>query len=373
VATRVLADHGAEVIKVERRDATDFGTRRGGLSGNLNRGKRSIVLDMSRPEGLEVARRLVARCDVVVDNFSARVMPNWGLDYDSLRELNPSVVAVSVSGFGRTGPWRDHVSYGPTLQALTGFTSLMRLPGGEPAGWGYSFSDMIGGYSAALATLEALRRRQESGAGAFVDLSQLETLAGVLGPALLAVLDGQTVHPEGNRTPEADAAPDGIYRCAGRDRWCAITVLDDADWRRFTAALGAPAWSRDQRFAGAAGRCRHRAALDALVEDWTGQRAADEVMQTLQAAGVAAGIVADAEDLCVRDPQLAHRGYWVDVDTPEGERVRLDGVSFLVDGRTLRPRAPGPLLGEHTDDVLARVLGLDPESITALRESGAIG
>src|ERR1041385_8526834 len=136
LATRILADHGAEVIKVERRDALDFGTRRGGFTGNLNRGKESVVLAMNHPEGLALARRLVARADVVIDNFSARVMRNWGLDYAGLKALKPDVIAVAMSGFGLTGPSRDFVSYGPTLQALLGFPYLMTVARGPPPGWG---------------------------------------------------------------------------------------------------------------------------------------------------------------------------------------------------------------------------------------------
>jgi crotonobetainyl-CoA:carnitine CoA-transferase CaiB-like acyl-CoA transferase len=174
LATRILADHGAEVIKVERPGAGDFGSRRGGLTGNLNRGKRSIVIDMGNRVGLQLAQRLAAASDVVIDNFSARVMSNWGLDDGRLRELNPRIVAVHMSGFGRSGPARDHVSYGPTLQALCGHTWLMRSRG-EPVGWGFSYSDMVAGVSAAFAVLAALWHRRRTGEGQCIDLSQFET------------------------------------------------------------------------------------------------------------------------------------------------------------------------------------------------------
>src|SRR5689334_11092106 len=145
VATRILADHGAEVIKIERRDTLDLGSRRGGLTGNLNRGKQSVVINMSSPRAVELVKRLVAVADVVIDNFSARVMRNWGLDYEALRQIKPDIIAVSLSGFGHTGRLRDYVSYGPTLQALSGYTLLMRHPGRAPAGWGFSYSDMAAG------------------------------------------------------------------------------------------------------------------------------------------------------------------------------------------------------------------------------------
>jgi len=395
VATRILADQGAEVIKIERRDSLDYGSRRGGLTGNLNRGKQSVVLDMSHPEGLALARALIAQADVVIDNFSARVMPNWGLDWQSLHALNPRLIAVGMSGFGRTGPLRDQVSYGPTLQALAGFTAHMRHEGGEPAGWGFSYSDMAAGYSAALAVLMALWHRERSGEGQLVDLSQLESLAALIGAPLLEELarapsDGgdapcssdsaSALLASANRSFEGPAAPHGIYRCAERtkpgraraDRWCAIAVFDDATWRRFAAAIGSPAWSEDARFATAEARRRQRDELDARVSEWTSVHQAEEVAERLQAAGVAAAVVADADDLR-RDPQLRRRGYWVELPTPEGERVVLDGVPFRIEGNAAGPAAPGPLLGEHTDAVLARVLGLDPDRIAALRAAGAVG
>ncbi|MGH7960817.1 MAG: CaiB/BaiF CoA transferase family protein, partial [Candidatus Binatia bacterium] len=224
VATRILADQGAEVIKIERRDSLDLGTRRGGFTGNLHRGKESTVINMADPRGRAIARQLVALSDVVIDNFSARVMRNWGMDYESIKQIKPDIIAVSMSGFGHTGPQKDYVSYGPTLQALSGYTLLMRHPGREPAGWGYSYADMTGGYAGALAVLMALWHRKRTGQGQFVDLSQFETISSLIGPALPDILvNNATIAPFGNRSQEAPAAPHGIYRCAGTDRWCAIT------------------------------------------------------------------------------------------------------------------------------------------------------
>ncbi len=380
VATRILADHGAEVIKIERRDSLDFGSRRGGLTGNLNRGKQSIVLNMAEPRGIELARRLVATADVVIDNFSARVMRNWGFDYESLTRIRPDIIAASMSGFGHSGPHKDYVSYGPTLQALSGYTLLMRHPGSEPAGWGFSYSDMAGGYNAALAVLLALWQRQHTGRGQFIDLSQFESVTALLGPLLLDVLaNGGTVAPSGNRSPERPAAPHGVYRCrddesagpAG-DRWCAIGVFGDGDWRSFCNALGNPAWAHEARFVSLAARLKNQDALDDRVTAWTRQRSAEEVMHILQRAGIAAGVVNNARDLCERDAQLRARGYWAALTTPEGERFAFDGVPVKLSGTPGRIAAPGPLLGEHTDSVLERLLGLSPAAIAGLREEQVI-
>ncbi|HUI27771.1 MAG TPA: CoA transferase [Candidatus Kryptonia bacterium] len=373
VATRILADHGAEVIKIERRDSLDFGSRRGGLTGNLNRGKQSIVLNMADPRGIDLARRLVATADVVIDNFSARVMRNWGLDSESLRALKPELIAVSMSGFGHTGPHKDYVSYGPTLQALSGYTLLMRHPGREPAGWGFSYSDMAGGYNAALAVLFALRHRQRTGRGQFVDLSQLESVTALLGASLLDILvNHATVAPFGNRSQERPGAPHGVYRCRDEndeptDRWCAITVFDESDWARFRSAIGEPSWTGDARFATMDDRLVHHDELDRCVTTWTRERTAEEVMHTLQQAGIAAGVVNSARDLCARDPQLQTRGYWAKRSTPEGATMEFDGLPVRLSATPGRVAAPGPLLGEHTDLVLQRLLRLSRAELSTLR------
>jgi benzylsuccinate CoA-transferase BbsF subunit len=373
MATRLLADLGAEVIKIERRDALDEGNRRGGLTGTLNRGKLGTLINLADPRGVEIVRRLVAHVDVVIDNFSTRVMGNWGLDYEALRAIKDDIIALSMSGFGQTGPHRHYVSYGPTLQALAGFTALMRHPGGEPAGFGFSYSDVVSGYTAALAILSALWHRRRTGHGQMIDLSQYEASCAVLGPALLAfAANRHPIMPAGNTSQEAPAAPHGVYRCRGEDRWCAIAVFTEEEWRRFVDAIGTPAWALEPRFESLADRLRNRDALDRLVEEWTCERTPGEVAEHLQTARVRAGQVADAEDLCVHDPQLKARGYWVRLKTPEGDEVVLDGVPYRLTRTPAFVSGPGPLLGEHTTDVLQRILGLSEGDIEALRAARVI-
>ncbi|MFQ5667013.1 MAG: CaiB/BaiF CoA transferase family protein [Candidatus Binatia bacterium] len=380
VATRILADHGAEVIKIERRDVLDLGSRRSGLTGNINRGKQSIVLNMSTPRGIALAKQLVAAADVVMDNFSARVMRHWGLDYPNLQRIKPNIIAISMSGFGHTGPHKDFVSYGPTLQALSGYTLLMRQPGCEPAGWGFSYSDMAAGSSGALAVLIALWHRRRTGEGQYIDLSQFENLVALLGPGLLDILVNHgTWQPSGNSSQEMPAAPHGVYRCtdqpsrsAVRERWCAIAVFGEDDWKRFCEALGTPPWTREERFATTAARLANQSALDAQVTSWTADRTAEEVVARLRGAGVAAGVVADAEDLCRRDSHLQARQYWARVVTPEGETAEYDGVPFRMSGTPGWVCAPGPLLGEHTDAVLQRILGMSPAAIAELRAGNVV-
>lgn len=370
VATRILADQGAEIIKIERCDTLDLGTRRGGFSGNLHRGKQSTVVNMADPRGVTLAKRLAAVSDVVIDNFSARVMRNWGLDYAGLKQLRPDVIAVSMSGFGHTGPHKDYVSYGPTLQALSGYTLQMRHPGGAPAGWGYSYADMTGGYSGALAVLAALWHRRRTGQGQFVDLSQFEAVSSLVGPGLLDLLNRDTASaPVGNRSQEAPAAPHGVYRCRGEDRWCAIAVFSDEEWHSLCRVMGDPTWAAQPRFAGLAERLQHREDLDRHLETWTRRLAPEDVAARLQAAGVAASLVANGADLD-RDPQLRARGYWARLSTKQEDGrtdVVLDGPPFKLSRTPGYVAAPGPLLGEQTDDVLRRVLGLSAQQVTDLK------
>ena len=279
-----------------------------------------------------------------------------------------------MTGFGCSGPYRDHVSYGPTLQALIGYTHMMAEPGGPPAGFGYSYADLAGGNAGALAVLAALWQRQQTGCGQEVDLSQYEVVASLIGPTLLErALDGGESMPTGNSSPEGPGAPHGVYRCAGEDRWLAITVFDDEEWRRFASALGDPTWTREARFATREGRLTHAAALDELVGVWSRTQVAEAAMARLQAAGVPAGLVANAQDVCVRDPQLAARGHFVVVPTPEGGTVRMDGPPYVLSETPARVGGSGPLLGEHTDEVLASVLGCDPCELEGLRAAGVIG
>ncbi|MET0151947.1 MAG: CoA transferase [Candidatus Binatia bacterium] len=372
VATRILADHGATVIKIERTVTLDQGDRRGGFFGNLNRGKQSIILNLSDARGVDIAKRIVARSDVVIDNFSARVMGNWGLDYEGLRRLRADVIAVGMSGFGKTGPLRDYVSFGPTLQALGGHTALMRPPGRDPAGWGFSHADICGGLNGAIAVLAALHHRARTGEGQFVDLSQLESVTAYMGPVLLDLAnDGTTPQPPGNRSQEAPGAPHGVYRCAGEDRWVAISVLGDEEWARFADLVGEP-WAADPRLTRSASRVAHATDLDESVERWTSARSPEEVTALCQRYDVAAFTVANGEDFCARDVHLQARGYWARVRDPEGRTVVLDGVPSRLGETPGFVDSPGPLHGEHTDRVLTDVLGLDGAAIAALRAAKVV-
>jgi len=231
---------------------------------------------------------------------------------------------------------------------------------------------MSGGYSGALAVLMALWHRKRTGEGQFVDLSQFEAISSVVGPAMLDILvNKNTIAPFGNRSQEASAAPHGVYRCAGEDRWCAITVFTDDEWQASRKVMGNPAWMKEARFATLESRLAHQEELDRQVEAWTQRRSPEEVMTLLQQAGVPAGVVANGEDLD-RDPQLRSRGYWARVKTPEGDEVVLDDTPIKLSTTPGSVAAPGPLLAEHTQSVLQRLLNYSDEQITRLKAQGVV-
>ena len=377
-ATRVLADQGAQVIKVERK-VSEFviGTRRAGLMADLNRNKGSIAINMAVAAGIELAHRLVKASDIVVDNFSARVMRQWGMDYPGLVKIKPDIICLSMSGFGHSGPRTNFVSYGPTLQALSGFTLQMADDQGRPAGFGYSYADMAGGYSGALAALIALWNRRRTGEGQFIDVSQFEALVSVIGPSLLDLtVNGRKQAPPQWNSQEAPAAPHGVYRCRpdgeDDDRWLAISVRSHSDWRRFVSSMGSPQWASDPRFHTLFQRMQNRELLDRHITQWTETQDAWEAMRLLQKASVAAAVVSNARDLCVRDPQLAARGFWPAVDLPEGGQTHLSSVPFRVSETPDPEWRPAPEVDQDRDWILKTVLGLDPAERAALLKSGAI-
>jgi benzylsuccinate CoA-transferase BbsF subunit len=377
VATRILGDHGAQVVKVERKNPPPLGNRKLGLQCDLHRDKLSVALNMQHPRGVELARRLAAMSDVVMDNFSARVMRMWGMDYESLTAVKPDIICISMSGLGHTGPRSSYVSYGPTLQALTGYTQLMAEPDGTPAGYGYSYADMVGGYSGALAALVALWHRRRTGKGQFVDLSQFEAVASVIGPALLDIsVNGRTQTPPGYNSQEGPAAPHGVYKCrpldTDDDRWVAISVGIGPEWRRFVTAIGSPDWAHDTKFRTLYLRMQNSAELDAHVSRWTAQHSAEDAMAILQRAGIAAGVVENGVDMCARDPQLKERGFWPEVSTKKGVTTHVTGIPFKLSGGSGEVRTIAPEVGEDLDYVLGELLGLGKAQRDELVAEGAV-
>ena len=369
-ATRLLADFGAEVLKVQPLlpEAEDDFSR--GYYNTWNRNKLGITLNLNKPQGVALAKRLVGISDAVVENFTPRVMANWGLDYDSLKKVKPDLIMLSLSTMGNTGPWRDYAGFGPTVQAFSGITYLTSYSGKPPLGLGTSYADHIAGLLACLALLGAVEYRQRTGEGQYIDVSQAEAMSSLLGDAILAyTINGKEVGPVGNSSTEA--APHGVYRCKGDDRWCAIAVFTDEEWLGFKRALGNPPWAEDKRFATFTGRLKNKVKLDRLVEDWTSGHAAGEAMALLQKQGVAGGVVQAASDLA-QDPQLKQRGFFIELDHPELGKTISDAAPIRLSETPPRYTRAAPVLGQDNDYVYGELLGLSRGELTELKKQGII-
>ena len=379
-ATRILSDQGAEVIKVESNNALSViggpasATARGlGQRHNWNAGKLSISLNMKTAQGIDIAKRLAAVSDVVAENFSGRVMPSWGLDYESIRAINPSIIMLSMSGFGRTGPWKDRVSYGQTLQAWSGLTELTGFPDADPSGPASAYSDAVGGMAGAQAVLLALMHRAKTGRGQWLDVSQFEAMSSLLETLALDMSvngQGAVSTRAGNRLPYGGGAPHGAYRCRGEDRWVAITVFTDDEWRAFVDVIGSPRWAEDQRFATCEARERNADALDVLVESWTSQHNADDVMRFLQSAGVAAGVVQTGEELS-RDPQLKERGFFRRVPDHQGVERIIESAPYKLSRTPGSVTRGAPEFAADMTYVLRELLGMSDDEVEDCAIAGA--
>jgi len=355
--TRYLAAMGADIIKVEAPGRGDPG-RASELHTVLGQGKRAIVLDLKQPEAVEIARRLAARCDVLVENFATGVMDRLGLGAEALRGVAPGLVYVSASGLGRTGPEAHAVAYGTLLQCYAGFAGLNRHPDRAPR-VGLAWLDPMCGLLLAFAVAASLWQRRRSGNVARIDLSMIEALLWTMAEPLLAAQLSEPPRPVGNAHPVW--APHGAWPCAGADSWVAVAVPDDAAWRALCGVVPGLA-----RFAGLslAERQAESVAIEATLADWLREHTADEAARILTAAGVPAAPAAGSMDL-VRDAHLRARGFW--------ERSTggvLPGLPWIATFG--RANGPAPALGADTDAALSEVLGLSAAEIARLRQSGAV-
>jgi crotonobetainyl-CoA:carnitine CoA-transferase CaiB-like acyl-CoA transferase len=373
-ATRILADFGAEVIKVQSRKTA------GGTEANLtgyfshwNRNKRSISLDMSHPEAREIVFRLTRISDVVIENFSTRVMSNWELDYERLKEVRPDIIMVSMSAMGQTGPWKDFVAFGPALQALSGLTYLTSFAQESPLGLGYAYADPVAGLHAALAILAALEFRDRTGKGQNIDLSQYETTCTLLGPVLLNVsASHKGISPQGNHSDSLPAAPYGCYRCSGADRWCVIGVFNEIEWESLCDILGRPDWTREERFSDLPKRKENKKDLDRFLEQWTLQHSPEQVVNLLQQGGVAAGVVQNAEDLS-KDPHLRARDVFIPLEHPVLGKTVADASPIKFKKNSRDEWKAAPLLGEDNQYVYTELLGFTEDEMSSYIERGIIG
>jgi benzylsuccinate CoA-transferase BbsF subunit len=400
-ATRWLGAFGAEIIKIEwpenERGRLPSTTTPQNLEVNLNTSgnfndtnvnKKSLSLNVRSRKGLEIIKRLVAVSDVVIENFSSRVLRNWGLGYDELCRIKPDIVYVSMSGYGHTGRHHRYTTFGPVAQAVAGLTHLSGLPDRPPAGWGWSYMDDTGGIYGAMCALTGLYHRNMTGRGQHIDLSQMVASVPLNGPALLDfTVNGRgsrrAGYPPGNRahwpgTPLVNnyrgpsVAPHNAYRThpGGYNDWCVIVCHSDAEWQRLVQVMGNPTWAVAAKFATLTGRLQHQEELDARIEAWAMTLEKYELTERCQASGVRALPVQSAEDRVEHDPQLRFRGMYVAIDHPALGRRKVQNAPFKLSETPAANHLPSPLIGQHNREIVEDLLGYSHDELRAGFEDG---
>ena len=387
-ATKLLADMGAEVIRIEscqrmdgyrvngfyKNDATGEFWNRAINFNEQNRGKRSVTLDLTKPNGLAALKDLIAVSDVFAENFTPRVIANFGLEYEDLRKIKPDIIMVSSTGYGHTGPWSVFGAIGYGTEAASGLASVTGYINGPPSIPELPYADYTAGEHTVFAIMAALMRRAVTGEGQFIDVSQTQTLSvTVPEPLMDYAFNGRVGVPSGNR--DLRWAPQGTYPCAGEDRWLSLTARSESEWTSLCRVLERSKLLDDPRFADAQSRAANHDALDALIADATRDRRADALQAELQAAGVPAGAVLDGKDLLF-DEHLNARGFYEVVE-------HHDGTGMPPLPYASRPwkfgATPGeiahaaPTLGQHNASALSDLLGYDAARVSAMEDAGIIG
>lgn len=373
-ATRIMADFGAEVIKLQtKKIATGAESNESAYFRAWNRNKRSITLDLSYPEAKDLFLELTRISDVVVENFSPRVMQNWGLNYNNLKKIRPDLIMISMSAMGQTGPWKNFVAFGPTLQSLGGLSYLTSFSKDTPLGLGYAYADMIAGLYAVVAMLAALEYRQQTGCGQYIDLSEYEAVCTTIGPTLLdAFINPDNILPQGNSATHIPAAPYGCYKCSGDERWCALAVFSEDEWQSLCKVLGNPSRAGEERFSSLSNRKKNKVELDKWLADWMADRSVEEAVKLLQGAGIPAGIIQNAGDLAA-DPHLHARNFFRELKAPDGDGTQADTSPIKFAGAKNGPWKAAPSLGKDNYYVYGKLLGLTDAEIKRYIKRGIIG
>lgn len=382
ITARYFADHGATVVRVETANPIDrlrsvgpfkdgiAGTNRSQFFASFNTSKQSLALNLRIPEGLEVAKRLIAWADICMDSFAAGTMERIGLGYDVVRAIKPDIVMASTCLMGQTGPAAAMAGYGYHAAAVCGFYEVTGWPDRPPSGPFNAYTDTIAPRFLGATLMAALDYRRRTGEGQRIEQAQMESSLYFLAPELLDhQVSGAIPRRAGNAAP--GAAPHDAYPCAGTDEWCAIAVETDAQWRALRQALGKPAWAMAPELDSAAGRIAHRERIDRELAEFTRTHEPRALMERLQAAGVPAGMVQRSSDL-LTDPQLAHRRFFRRLHHPEMGEVPYEGHQFRIRGYDSGPRTAAPCLGEHSVQVLREILGYSEEDLARIAASGAL-
>jgi crotonobetainyl-CoA:carnitine CoA-transferase CaiB-like acyl-CoA transferase len=374
-----MAHMGAEVIRIESEKRpcvsrlipsfadNEPGPNRAGYFNQYSQGKKSLQLDLGRPEGVEIAKKLAAKSDIVVQNFSAGAIDRMGLGYETLKQIKPDIIMISICGYGQTGPERQYMGYGPASVPLAGISSLTGYRNVGPAEVGISYGDPNAGIFGAFAAMAALAYRQRTGKGVHVDLALWEALL-VLMPEGLMDYAMNKSQPERDGNRDRWMSPHGCFKCQGDDdKWVTIACGSDAEWQALCQAMGKPELVTDKRFTNATARKANEDALEDIISSWTKERDRWDVTEALQKVGVAAFPSMSNKDLAT-NRHLTARGYLVQKEHPEvGKRIHA-GIPWQMSGSPCEVRAAAPLRGQHTDYVLRDILGLPESEVRKLRE-----
>ena len=389
-ATKLLADMGAEVIKVESVRAWDphrmivgsgnlpNGERgadswnRSGWFNTLHMSKIGITAEMRHQKGKAIIEELVSISDVVIENFRAGLMGRRRLGYETLKAIRPDIIMVSMPAFGSAGPWKDFIQYGIGQEQLGGIASMNGYRGEDaPVKSGVNFGDPISGAHAAGAVLSALWRRRRTGEGCFIDVSQLESAIMTIGEHLLGFqMNGRRTEKRGNRHPVY--APHGAYPCNGEDEWITIAIADDAEWQRLCAAMDMPQLAEHSDYYDMLSRRRNQDALDSVISGWTQDKSADNMMRRLQDVGVSAAPVMTGEAI-FNDPHYQERGLLEFVDHPSCGPYFMPGAAWKMSATPSGVRWHAPRLGEHNEQVFGELLGMSADAIAELEAEGVSG
>jgi benzylsuccinate CoA-transferase BbsF subunit len=378
-----LATQGATVILVESAKRHNV-TRSGGpfkddipglnrsYSFNfINSDKYSISIDLTHPGAKEIIRRMVGWADVLADNWRTGVMESWGLSYENAKAIKNDIIMIGMTHAGHTGPHRRAAGMGIMQSALSGLVTLTGWPDRSPVTTGGLgiLPDFIAPRFGVTAILAALDYRRRTGQGQYIDLSEYETSLQFQIPAILDYTVNQRVqNRNGNKSPYA--APHGVYRCQGDDKWCAIAVFTDSEWTAFCRVIGSPTWTRETKFSTLAGRKENEDELNKLVEEWTVNRPTEEVMMMMQQGGVEAGVLRTIEDAIEHCPQENHRHYWWTLEHPDLGKSIYQGNSYLLSKTPYEIQQPAPRFGEHTEYICTRLLGMSDNEFTDLFQQG---
>ncbi|MGP8081195.1 MAG: CaiB/BaiF CoA transferase family protein [Dehalococcoidales bacterium] len=374
----VLADMGAEVIKIETRERLDvqrvvkLGNTEQGINHNqfnfTNRGVKGCTLNLKQPDGIEILKKLVKISDVVITNFAPRVMLGWGLGYAALKEVKPDIILVSLPGFGSTGPDKDYVSYASTIEAAGGLNASFGYPGEGPVLSGPYPGDPIGSMYGVVGTLTALNYRKKTGKGQYVDIAQSEGVTTLIPEVIMEYIMNGRIRPRmGNR--DDIMAPHGCYPCKGDDKWVAIAVSTDEKWRALCRVMGNPDWSMDEKFSDQFSRWQNQDELNKLIAGWTKDFTHYEVMHKLQNVGVAAGVCLNVPEL-IEDPHIKKRGVFIEQNHPEAGKTIVYRTPWRSALTAKNP--PAPCLGEHNGYVFKTLLGMSDSEISKLTKENVI-